>query len=62
MIFNITFIEGARLVGSDTYRGSLDVAKAIVIATVDGGSAEEAKIHDVNNTLPLHYTKAIRPL
>jgi hypothetical protein len=41
-------------VGSDTYRGSLDVAKAIVIATVDGGSAEEAKIHDVNNTLLLH--------
>lgn len=57
MIYTITFLVGSKAEGSETCRGSLDVAKATAIAAVEDGSASRAEIRDLHRCLVFHYPR-----
>ena len=57
MIYTITFLKGSRPAGNESYCGALDIAKAIAISAVEGGSADRAEVRDVNQHLIYHYPR-----
>jgi hypothetical protein len=61
-VYTISFFQDSRSAGGETYRGALDMAKAIAIATVQKGSAGQAEIHGPDQKLLFRYPLAPRGL
>ena len=53
--YSISFFQNSRATGCETYTGSLDMAKAIAIATVEKGSADRVEIRYREQQLLFRY-------
>ena len=53
--YSIAFFQNSRSTGCETYTGSLDMAKAIAIATVQKGSASRVEIRDREQQLLFRF-------
>jgi hypothetical protein len=56
-MYIISFFTGTKPAGTETYRGALDMAKALAMAAVDRGSADRVEVRDINKNLMFHYPR-----
>lgn len=57
MIYTIVHIKRCDTARRETFRGELDTAKALAVATVEKGQTDRAEVRDVNGQLVFHYPR-----